>query len=69
MKRRFALGGTVLGLLYGVGIMLWALVKGPGAPGWAEILGELVIVSVLGLGGAIAGLLLGTLVSVISRRR
>ncbi len=69
MKKRFTIGGAIAGLLYGGGIMVFAFVKGPGHPGGFELLLQTLIVGVFVGTGALAGLILGWLVSLCIRKK
>ena len=61
MKRKFTIGGAVVGFTYGVGIMVYAFLKSPGRPGLFELLIQCGIVAVLTASTALLGLLLGWL--------
>lgn len=69
MKKRFTIGGAIAGLLYGGGVMVFVLIKGPGLPGVFELILQAAIVAVLVMAGALAGLLLGCLVSLCVRKK
>jgi hypothetical protein len=69
MKKRFAIGGAIVGFLCGSGIMAWALIAAPGVPGFYELMFQAVLVGVVSLAGALAGLLLGWLVSACLRMK
>ena len=69
MKKRFTVGGTIVGLLYGGGIMVVAFIKGPGTPGMFELLVQAAIVGVFVAAGAVAGFFLGCVVSFFVRKK
>ena len=69
MKKRFTIGGAIVGFLYGGGAMVYAFIKGPGTPGIFELLVQAIIVGVFVLAGALAGLLVGWLVSLFARKK
>jgi hypothetical protein len=63
IKKRFTIGGAIAGCLYGVGIVVSAFVKAPGAPGKYELMVLAFLVGILAAIGAFAGLLVGWIVS------
>jgi len=65
MKKKFAIGGAGVGLMYGIGIMVYAFLKSPGRPGFLELLVQSGIVAILTSSMAITGLLLGWLASLV----
>ncbi len=65
MKKKFTVGGAIIGFLYGVGIMVYAFLKGPGRPGFFELLVQFGIVAVLTASTAILGFLIGWLVRLV----
>jgi hypothetical protein len=65
MKKKFTIGGAVVGFTYGVGIMIYAFLKSPGRPGFFELLIQFGIVAVLTASAAILGLLFGWLASLV----
>jgi Zn-dependent protease with chaperone function len=69
MKKRFAVGGALLGLAWGFYTQIMAYVASPGVPGPAELMVQVVILGVLGVCGAVAGFVAGVLADLISRKR
>ncbi len=69
MKKRFTVGGAIAGLLYGVSVMVFAFIKAPGRPGMFELLVQAIIVGVFVCVGALAGFVVGWLVSLCIRKK
>jgi len=77
MKKKFAIGGAVIGFAYGVAIMVSAFLKARGSsgnaelfqvreiPGNAELFLQIGIVAVLAVFGSILGLFIGWLLSLL----
>jgi hypothetical protein len=69
MKKRFTIGGAIIGLLYGGGVMVFAFIKAPGQPGILELMLQAIIVGVFVSAGALLGLLVGWVVSLCIRKK
>jgi hypothetical protein len=69
MKKRFTIGGAIAGLLYGSGVIVYAFIKGPGAPGIFELLLQAILVGVFVAAGALLGLFVGWVVSLCVRKK
>jgi hypothetical protein len=69
MKKRFTIGGAIVGLLSGGGFMIYAWIRGLTSPGILELVLQAVTVGVFVLAGALAGLLVGWLVSLCVRKK
>ncbi len=63
MKKRFTIGGAIVGFLHGVSIMVYVFIKGPGHPGIFELMFQTAVVGILVVIGSLLGLLIGWLVS------
>jgi hypothetical protein len=69
MKKKFTIGGAGIGLACGVGIMGYVFIKGPGRPGFHELLVQFGIVAVFAVFGAILGLIAGWVVSLVCSKK
>jgi hypothetical protein len=65
MKKKFTIGGAIIGLASGVGMMGYVFIKGPGSPGFHELLFQLAIVGVLTVVCALQGLFIGWIISFV----
>ena len=69
MKRRFAVGGGILGFVWIVIAFIRAYVAAPSAPGLFELLIQLLMLGVCTVCGAAGGYLLGCVADLVLRRR
>ncbi len=69
MRKRFAMGGAILGLAWGLYAVIMAYVAAPGGVGPAELMVQLVILGVLSVCGAVVGFLVGAVADLVSRKR
>lgn len=65
MKKRFTIGGAIVGLLYGVCAVGYAFFKAPGSPGIFELIVRAIIIAF----SALLGFIVGSIVSVIFRKK
>ena len=67
--RRFAVGGAILGLAWGLYALIMAYVATPGMIGPSELMVQLVILGVLAVCGAVAGFVVGAVAHLVLRKR
>jgi hypothetical protein len=67
MKRRFAIGGAVLGVAWGLYAIVAAYVAAPGGVGSFELIIQFVLFGVLATFGAVGGFIVGWLVDLVRR--
>ena len=68
MKTKFTIAGALVGALVGIGVMLVAYVKGPGHPGFYEVLVQIAMVAALAVPTALMGFVIGWIVSLIVKK-
>jgi hypothetical protein len=69
MKKRFTIAGAVSGLVFGAGLVSLVFIRGPGWPGRYELLLLAVMVGIFSCAGALAGLVVGWLISYCIRKK
>jgi hypothetical protein len=69
MKKRFAVGGAVLGVGWGLYALVTAYMAAPGMPGPHELIIQLVLLGVPATFGAVGGFIAGWLVHLVLRKK
>ena len=69
MRKRFTIGGAIVGLLCGGGVIALAFIRAPGAPGLFELFLQAALIGVFVAAGAVGGFLLGSLVTLLGRKK
>jgi len=68
MKRRFAVGGAVLGGAWGLYAIVAAYIAAPGMVGTFELIVQLGLLGVLATFGAVSGFVVGWLAGLVFRK-
>ena len=69
MKKKLTITGALIGVLWGVGAMVVAYAKGPGHPGFSELIVQAIMIAVLAAPLALFGFLVGWFIDRIAARK